>query len=184
MPLSYNHPAAPLPRFENEQQLVCHALKFEPQEIPPSMAPWVETHTAIAEQFSRPHPSGAGLEMISPSRAAGIPFITGRWMELVTVPGPMATNEDILTEWRRNTPSYRQGRHADELFDIAQWNFGSDKLAECNRAAVSATWLHRERIAVARQYRGAVHRLLAPLRFGGEVPEEVVDSLIDRLYGS
>ena len=181
MPLSYRHEAIPVPTFNSEYDLVCQVNGINPDAVPPEMADWLNTHTVVTTQFSRQHQESSGTEMISLGRAASIPVITARWQELIRPAYPDVSVDDILRQWRTNMPENRSGRHPDELFDIAQWNFGTD--ASVRHIVNSITWRQRERIAMAKQYRSALHRLLTPLRYRGDVDEAQVDALIDHIEG-
>jgi hypothetical protein len=184
MPLNYRHDGPPLPSFDTPYQVVCHVNGVTPEMVGanPELMDWLGVHTTIVAQFERPHPADAAVtQMISPGRAASIPAITARWQELVRPARGQLSTYDIIYAWRTNMPANTGQRHPDALFDAAQMNFGSDE--PLGHVMHTATWAQRERIAMAQQYRRAISALLVPLRFSGDIPEALVDSLIDNVRG-
>lgn len=170
------------PMFEVERQLVYAAHGVEdPSMLDPEAAEWLELQTLIAAQFSRINPETYQYETISPSRVAAITPITIRHMQLLYPARGRLTNEDIRYSWQTNMPANDGMRHPDLLFDIAQINFGTDEPVDY----IERQLMHQEleRRSLTAKYRSTVHAVLAQMRFRGEVPEEVVDELVEEARG-
>lgn len=142
---------------------------------------------AIAQQFTRPDARSGKPAIISPSRTLAIPAITARYCELVRPARGSLSSEQIIEAWQSNIPQ-DYGRHPDQLFDIAQFNFGTDEptgdiVRELNR-------VERRRKELVERYKAAAWRVIdlrqRDLRINDEDElrdrvDEAVENYVDRV---
>lgn len=167
----------------SESLLVQEVLGLEPNKLTEEEKREFLAVVAITASFSSADPSTGESIVISPSRVAAIPAISQRHCHQLEAARGILTPEQVIEAWESNTPSDRDDRHPDQLFDIAQFNFGHDgpvddvvrglTLAEQRRQEMIEEYRSRLRTA------GAQYRWNRPLDDDAE--EEIIDALIDSI---
>lgn len=135
----------------------------------------------IVSQFSRINPATKKREIISPNRIAAIPAITARHCELMRLALGELTPTQVVKAWRSNMPENDGARHPDLLFDMAQYNFGTDD--PLDHVVRSLTQAEARRAELAERFK-SVLRMQATKRWyerplDDNTEEELVDELVD-----
>jgi hypothetical protein len=166
-----------------EAEAVEEVLGLEPGKL--SAAEKVEflAVVAIAASFSSTDPSTGEAIVISPSRIAAIPAISQRHCYQVEAARGVLTPEQVVEAWQANTPDYRDGRHPDLLFDIAQYNFGHDgPVDEVVRGLTLAEQRRQELVERLRsEVRTAGRQYMWNRPLDDDTEEELIDSVIEAL---
>jgi len=136
----------------------------------------------IVAQFSRINPNSSKLQMISKNRVAAIPAITERHIALVSNARGELTYDDIRKAWRENMPQHDTDRHPDVLFDIAQFNFGSDEpIGDVVRALTIAA---QQRKAMRTTIKSHLTRMATRYRYTRTPDDSTEDEEIDEYVDS
>ncbi len=165
-----------------ESQAVQTALGLDPTQFQGTDQQEFEALVAITKQFSRTDPETGIYQIISPSRIASIPAITERHCRLLAPARGQLTADDIKESWWTNMPENDGQRHPDQLFDIAQYNFGTDD--DVTHILVSFTRLEAQRRQMIEDYMSQARYRAAQLRYelpldADERAEAAVDKIID-----
>jgi len=166
-----------------EETAVQEVLGINPAELDQYQLDEYQAVVAIVNQFSRFDPGTGEYQIISPSRIAAIPAITARHCAQQFPARGEMTVEQVLDDWLANTHDNMGDRHPDDLFNCAQWNFGSD--ADVTSIIFSITRAERERSEMVEQYktmaRTYLKRAMWDRPLGSEVTEEQVEELADQI---
>lgn len=173
------------PRSSVEAQLVQEIFDLDPAELSDRDLSEYENLVKIVGLFSRVNPESGAFEHISPTRISAIPAITARHINLVKQARGILTPQQVYEVWFDNMPENTGLRHPDLLFDIAQYNFGTDEpIDDVLRAINRAEERRRELIA---QYQGEIRQRAAQYRYerdlDDDAPEELLDAWADSMTG-
>ncbi len=166
-----------------EAEAVEEVLGLEPDKLTDAEKVEYLAVVAIAASFSSSDPSTGEAVNISPSRIAAIPAISQRHCHQVEAARGVLTPEQVVEAWQANTPDYRDGRHPDLLFDIAQYNFGHDgPVDEVVRGLTLAEQRRQELVERLRsEVRTAGRQYMWRRPLDDDTEEGIIDSVIDRI---
>jgi hypothetical protein len=133
---------------------------------------------AIVRLFTQYDPETRQPTILSPSRIAAIPAISARHAQLMRSARGELTRFQIENAWWDNFPHDREFRHPDLLFDIAQYNFGTDApIDNILRAMAEA---EKRRARIMERCRHLVHSTFARY-YLRDVPEDLSEELTEIL---
>ena len=169
----------------HEARLVQNVFGIDPNNLGESDLEEFNHLVAIVGQFSRVNPETGDYESISPSRVQSIPAITARHIKLVAPARGILSPQEIAEVWRANMPFNNGERHPDLLFDIAQYNFGTDEPIDDILRAINRAEIRRQELIAAYKsefrHRATAYRYDRPL--DDDTPEEAVDAWADAMTG-
>lgn len=168
-----------------EFELVREVFQLDPSELGVSDLDEFDNLVKIVQQFSRVNPATGEAEQISPSRVAAIPAITARHIELVQQARGVLTPEQVREVWLSNMPANTGDRHPDLLFDIAQYNFGTDEPIDDILRAINQAEIRRQKLI--ERYRSMLRQQATRYRYerplDDDETEEAADFIVDALTG-
>lgn len=133
----------------HEADIVQGVFELDPSVLGDSDLEEFNHLVSIVKQFSRVNPETGEYESISPSRVQAIPAITARHIKLVAPARGILTSQQVAEVWNANMPFNDGSRHPDLLFDIAQYNFGTDEPIDDILRAINRAEIRRQELIAA-----------------------------------